>query len=795
MRIDTASREPRAFDVPENGAFARSSPPAPRRRDGPPVASLSSALGGEDRAVDLTALMTTLPTDDELSGSTSSVTPHRPPGASAEHLRQSPTRRGASHERFASGSSTASTGHLMAGRDDSMIHAGSLPASIPHGHTPTNQHTNRHSNVYVKNLVEDIDETALKAAFARFGAVESCCVIRDVSTNASRGFGFVKFATVREAEAAIRDMHGAHVRGRALEVKFANADSTTGGANGAQNGVGVVSDNVYVKGLPPRWSERELREFFKRFGGIVECRLLHASGTTTAGALIRFGAVEQAIAAVVHANNVVPVPGGVPLVMRFADSHGKARRGERGGERGKDSAGNSRGGSVSGGSGAEDLGMAGFGLNGVLMAQHNAASLAMLQHQLMQQQLAAPAFRRSQSEENGGGLGAASAGGSRDGGTDYAATYLANASPGSRGSRGVRRRESFNGPIDEGSAHDGSVHDGSVHSGAFANRALAFGVPNHPGTMTAVGSAVATDGGSGGWLGPSTPFGGASPSAAAGVGGGLGGLSAMFAGGADPGASAPFAPERETLSAGGAAFGPGGTQKSALERRAGSGGSLGARSHGSAHSLGSRGSSVRGGNAFGPGSALGASIGAGAGSNPRSPVATDALPYAPVSPVGSFDGGGVWARSPSLGGDTSGAAGRGATELPAFVPADPSDRAETPGISAEAARDILDRLETPEPEKSPHARTADAPASEAVPEARCTLLVRGAPGASANAAELFLYRAFAPHGAVVSVRSTSGSITAEHVVQFRRAAEADAARRALDGGALGALRVTALDAP
>jgi hypothetical protein len=45
------------------------------------------------------------------------------------------------------------------------------------------------------------------------------------------------------------------------------------------------------------------------------------------------------------------------------------------------------------------------------------------------------------------------------------------------------------------------------------------------------------------------------------------------------------------------------------------------------------------------------------------------------------------------------------------------------------------------------------------------------------------------------VRSTSGSITAEHVVQFRRAAEADAARRALDGGALGALRVTALDAP
>jgi hypothetical protein len=76
--------------------------------------------------------------------------------------------------------------------------------------------------------------------------------------------------------------------------------------------------------------------------------------------------------------------------------------------------------------------------------------------------------------------------------------------------------------------------------------------------------------------------------------------------------------------------------------------------------------------------------------------------------------------------------------------------------------------------------------------------VRGAPGASPTATELYLYRAFAPHGAVVSVRSTSStsinSGVAEHVVEFKFAAEADAAKRALDGGALGALRVTALDA-
>ena len=63
-----------------------------------------------------------------------------------------------------------------------------------------------------------------------------------------------------------------------MPVKFANSDSTTAGGVGPHGGgVGVVSDNVYVKGLPPQWQERELREFFSTFGNLIECRLLHLS--------------------------------------------------------------------------------------------------------------------------------------------------------------------------------------------------------------------------------------------------------------------------------------------------------------------------------------------------------------------------------------------------------------------------------------------------------------------------------------------------------------------------------------
>ena len=172
-------------------------------------------------------------------------------------------------------------------RNGSMDNLSSGPGSPAHG---ASNGGSQHSNVYVKNLSEDVDELTLKGVFDKFGAVESCCVIRDVSTNSSRGFGFVKFVQVHQAEAAIKEMNGKVIRGKVLEVKFANSDSS---ATTAASGVGTISDNIYVKGLPPLWTEVELRAFFNIFGTIIECRLLHASGTTTAGAPVVVRSVSR----------------------------------------------------------------------------------------------------------------------------------------------------------------------------------------------------------------------------------------------------------------------------------------------------------------------------------------------------------------------------------------------------------------------------------------------------------------------------------------------------------------------
>lgn len=182
----------------------------------------------------------------------------------------------------------------------------------------------RHANLYVKNISDRVDELTLRKLFETCGAVSSCCVIRDVSTNKSRGFGFVKFAEVEIAELAIEKFNGAEYAGKILEVKFANTDGDSDGQG--SGGGGQPNDNIYVKGLPPSWSQDDLKLYFSQFGHIVECRLLHANKSTSSGALIRFLREHEATAAVKNANGLNLVGSATSLVVRYAETQNKPKK-------------------------------------------------------------------------------------------------------------------------------------------------------------------------------------------------------------------------------------------------------------------------------------------------------------------------------------------------------------------------------------------------------------------------------------------------------------------------------------
>jgi RNA recognition motif-containing protein len=89
--------------------------------------------------------------------------------------------------------------------------------------------------LYVGNLPYQTDETALQTLFAQAGNVESVSVVRDQATGRARGFAFVEMGSDEEAEAAINQVNGVELGGRALTVNEARP-KTSGGGGGYGGG-------------------------------------------------------------------------------------------------------------------------------------------------------------------------------------------------------------------------------------------------------------------------------------------------------------------------------------------------------------------------------------------------------------------------------------------------------------------------------------------------------------------------------------------------------------------------------
>ena len=87
-------------------------------------------------------------------------------------------------------------------------------------------------NIYVGNLSYDVTDAELRNAFSQYGKVASAKVIMDNMTGRSRGFGFVEMESSDEGRAAIDELNGKDLLGRALVVNEARPKEDRGGAGG-----------------------------------------------------------------------------------------------------------------------------------------------------------------------------------------------------------------------------------------------------------------------------------------------------------------------------------------------------------------------------------------------------------------------------------------------------------------------------------------------------------------------------------------------------------------------------------
>jgi RNA recognition motif-containing protein len=105
------------------------------------------------------------------------------------------------------------------------------------------------SNLYVKNLSQNITDDKLNSIFAQFGSIVSAKIMTLEDGITSRGFGFVCFKSVQEASGAMVAMNGSVIDGEVVHVSFAQKNNKKLGkaqykAHQGGGGIGNSNNNI-----------------------------------------------------------------------------------------------------------------------------------------------------------------------------------------------------------------------------------------------------------------------------------------------------------------------------------------------------------------------------------------------------------------------------------------------------------------------------------------------------------------------------------------------------------------------
>ena len=85
--------------------------------------------------------------------------------------------------------------------------------------------------IFVGNISFDATNDMISEAFQEYGTITRVSLPTDQETGAPKGFGYVGFSSVDEAQAALEALNGADIAGRAIRLDFATPRSNDGGSS------------------------------------------------------------------------------------------------------------------------------------------------------------------------------------------------------------------------------------------------------------------------------------------------------------------------------------------------------------------------------------------------------------------------------------------------------------------------------------------------------------------------------------------------------------------------------------
>lgn len=143
------------------------------------------------------------------------------------------------------------------------------------------------TNVYVKNLDEEMTDDDFNSMFSKFGTVTSAILTKD-ENGKSKGFGFVNFENHEAASAAVDALNGTDHKGKELFV--GRAQKKTEREDELRKQYERVREeklnkyqgvNLYVKNLDDSIDDEKLRQEFSVYGVITSCKVMFDDKTVS----------------------------------------------------------------------------------------------------------------------------------------------------------------------------------------------------------------------------------------------------------------------------------------------------------------------------------------------------------------------------------------------------------------------------------------------------------------------------------------------------------------------------------
>nr|CAD7397391.1 unnamed protein product [Timema cristinae]CAD7425237.1 unnamed protein product [Timema monikensis] len=174
------------------------------------------------------------------------------------------------------------------------------------------QDTSNHYHIFVGDLSPEIETQTLREAFAPFGEISNCRIVRDPQTLKSKGYAFVSFVKKAEAENAIAAMNGQWLGSRSIRTNWStrkpppprserprhnNTKQPT--FDEVYNQSSPTNCTVYCGGFINGITDELMQKTFSPYGTIQDIRVFKDKGY----AFIRFSTKESATHAIEAVHN------------------------------------------------------------------------------------------------------------------------------------------------------------------------------------------------------------------------------------------------------------------------------------------------------------------------------------------------------------------------------------------------------------------------------------------------------------------------------------------------------------